>query len=106
MLSFPRQGHDFQCGRETSQLVSGQDTRGQGRVRAGGQRHQPHLHRPLQPRAAGVSQVETQQPGPPQVNTGRYRHRHGEEEEDISPAHVQVCLGGGVGIYSYLYCGG
>ena len=77
--------------------VPGQDTRGPGRLRPGGQRHQPHLHRPGQPRAAGVRQVETQQPRPPQVHAGRHRHRHREEEEDISPAHVQVSLVGGRG---------
>ena len=82
---------------EPSQLVSGQDTRGPGRLRPGGQRHQPHLHRPLQPRAATVSQVETQQPRPPQVNQGRHRHRHGEEEEDLCPAHVQVSPPGAAG---------
>ena len=85
---------------ETSQLVLGQDTRGPGRLRPGGQRHQPHLHRPRQPRAAGVRQVETQQPRPPQVHAGRHRHRHREEEEDISPADVQVSPSGGhIGIF-------
>ena len=34
------------------QLCSGQDPRGPGRVRAGGERHQPDLHRAVHPRAA------------------------------------------------------
>ena len=46
---------------------SGQDPRGPGRVRAGGQRHQPDLHRALHPRAAGAGHLATQQPRPPQV---------------------------------------
>ena len=53
------------------QLCSGQDPRGPGRVRAGGERHQPDLHRAVHPRAARAGHLATQQPRPPQV-----KHQH------------------------------